>query len=68
MIKRKRRILLVFEFVDQTVLDELEQCARGMPEEAVRRIIFQVLRGIDFCHNHNVSAIHLLSKFGKKIV
>ncbi len=45
----------MFEFVDQTVLDELERCPRGMHEEAVRRIIYQVLRGTEFCHNNGVS-------------
>lgn len=54
VFRRKKRLYLVFEFVDHTVLDELEKCPNGLDENTVRRILWQVLKGIEFCHVHNI--------------
>ncbi|OON15085.1 hypothetical protein X801_09122, partial [Opisthorchis viverrini] len=53
IFRRKRRLYLVFEFVDHTVLDDLELHPKGLDEERTRRILFQVLRGVEFCHTQN---------------
>ena len=53
--RRKRRLYLVFEYVDHTILDELEQTEGGLDETTSRNHIFQVLRGISFCHENQVS-------------
>ena len=45
----------MFEFVDRTVLDDLDKAPNGLDEVQVKRISYQVLRGLDFCHTHNVS-------------
>ena len=55
VFRRKRRFYLVFEYMDHTILDELEENSSGLGEETSRKYIFQVLRGIDFCHANNVS-------------
>ncbi|CAH2301400.1 cyclin-dependent kinase-like 2 isoform X1 [Pelobates cultripes] len=52
--KKKKRWYLVFEFVDRTVLDELEQFPKGLDFSRVRKYLFQIIRGIGFCHNHNI--------------
>ncbi|KAL6484065.1 hypothetical protein MHYP_G00089380 [Metynnis hypsauchen] len=52
--KKKRRWYLVFEFVDRTVLDELEQFPNGLEANRVRRYLYQILRAISFCHQHNI--------------
>ncbi|XP_073446696.1 cyclin-dependent kinase-like 2 [Dendrobates tinctorius] len=52
--KKKKRWYLVFEFVDRTVLDDLEQFPNGLDFTKVRKYLFQILRGIGFCHNHNI--------------
>ncbi|KAL5017828.1 hypothetical protein ScPMuIL_003550 [Solemya velum] len=54
VFRRKKRLYLVFEFVDHTVLDELEKCPNGLDENTVRKISWQVLKGIEFCHLHNI--------------
>ncbi|XP_022087407.1 cyclin-dependent kinase-like 4 [Acanthaster planci] len=54
VFRRKKRLYLVFEFVDHTILDELERYPNGLDENVVRRCMWQVLKGIDFCHNHNI--------------
>ncbi|CAJ0940848.1 unnamed protein product [Ranitomeya imitator] len=52
--KKKKRWYLVFEFVDRTVLDDLEQFPNGLDFTRVRKYLFQIIRGIGFCHNHNI--------------
>ncbi|XP_016340329.1 cyclin-dependent kinase-like 2 isoform X1 [Sinocyclocheilus anshuiensis] len=52
--KRKRRWYLVFEFVDRTVLDELEQFPSGLDPLRVRKHLYQILRAVSFCHQHNI--------------
>ncbi|XP_043530431.1 cyclin-dependent kinase-like 2 [Chiloscyllium plagiosum] len=51
---RRKRWYLVFEFVDHTLLDDLEQCPNGLEYDKVRRYLIQILRGIAFCHSHNI--------------
>lgn len=53
--KKKKRWYLVFEFVDHTVLDDLEAFPNGLDYSRVRKYLFQIMRGIAFCHSHNVS-------------
>ncbi|XP_069193815.1 uncharacterized protein [Procambarus clarkii] len=52
--RRKRRLYLVFEYVDHTILDELEATETGLDETTTREHIFQVLRGIAFCHQNQI--------------
>ncbi|XP_029610489.1 cyclin-dependent kinase-like 2 isoform X3 [Salmo trutta] len=52
--KKRRRWYLVFEFVERTVLDDLEQSPTGLDYSRLRRYIYQILRAISFCHQHNI--------------
>ncbi|OXB59167.1 hypothetical protein ASZ78_010766 [Callipepla squamata] len=52
--RKKKRWYLVFEFVDHTVLDDLEAFPNGLDYSRVRKYLFQILRGIAFCHSHNI--------------
>ncbi|XP_014116232.1 PREDICTED: cyclin-dependent kinase-like 2 [Pseudopodoces humilis] len=52
--KRKKRWYLVFEFVDHTVLDDLEESPSGLDFDTVRKYLFQIMRAIAFCHSHNI--------------
>ncbi|XP_066925888.1 cyclin-dependent kinase-like 1 [Clytia hemisphaerica] len=54
VFRRKKKLFLVFEFVDRTILDDLERFPDGLPDGEVKSISFQVLRGLEFCHSHNV--------------
>ncbi|XP_049850625.1 uncharacterized protein LOC126323281 isoform X1 [Schistocerca gregaria] len=54
VFRRKRRFYLVFEFVDHTVLDELEEKPGGLGELVTRCHTFQVLRAIHYCHSNNI--------------
>ncbi|KAM9381617.1 cyclin-dependent kinase-like 2 [Phaethornis superciliosus] len=52
--KKKKRWYLVFEFVDHTVLDDLEAFPNGLDYGRVRKYLFQIIRGTAFCHSHNI--------------
>ncbi|XP_018421754.1 PREDICTED: cyclin-dependent kinase-like 1 [Nanorana parkeri] len=53
VFRRKRKLHLVFEYCDHTVLHELDRHPRGVPEHLVKSIIWQTLQGVNFCHKHN---------------
>jgi serine/threonine protein kinase len=57
VFRRRRKLFLVFEYVDHTVLEELEEYPKGLAGDTARSHVFQVLRGIEFCHMNNVSMI-----------
>ncbi|XP_076023771.1 uncharacterized protein LOC143013931 [Genypterus blacodes] len=52
--KRRRRWYLVFEFVERTLLDDLEQHPNGMDLETSRQCLYQILRAAAFCHQQNI--------------
>ena len=37
------------------MLDILEKYPRGVPEPIVKRIMWQTINAVNFCHKHNVS-------------
>ncbi|XP_071078092.1 cyclin-dependent kinase-like 1 isoform X2 [Desmodus rotundus] len=53
VFRRKRRLHLVFEYCDHTVLHELDKYQRGLPEHLVKSITWQTLQAVNFCHKHN---------------
>lgn len=56
VFRRKKRFFLVFEYVEHTVLEELEAHAGGLGFIVARKHIYQVLRALDFIHANNVSS------------
>ena len=59
VFRRKRKLYLVFEYVDHTILEELEENPSGLAEEVARKHVFQVIRAIMFCHQNNVSMLEV---------
>ncbi|XP_067277002.1 cyclin-dependent kinase-like 1 isoform X1 [Pseudorasbora parva] len=53
VFRRKRKLHLVFEYCDHTVLNELDRYPRGVPEHMVKSIIWQTLQAVNFCHKQN---------------
>ncbi|KAM8921724.1 cyclin-dependent kinase-like 1 isoform 2-T2 [Pelodytes ibericus] len=53
VFRRKRKLHLVFEYCDHTVLHELDRYPRGVPEHLVKSITWQTLQAVNFCHRHN---------------
>lgn len=52
VFRRKRRLHLVFEFCEKTVLNELERYPRGCPELLTQQIVWQTLQAVAYCHQH----------------
>ncbi|XP_044315833.1 cyclin-dependent kinase-like 1 isoform X3 [Drosophila rhopaloa] len=50
VFRRKRRLHLVFEFCELTVLHELERHSQGCPEHLTKQICYQTLLGVAYCH------------------
>ncbi|XP_046323589.1 cyclin-dependent kinase-like 3 isoform X6 [Marmota monax] len=54
VFRQKKRIHLVFEFIDHTVLDELQYYCHGLERKRLRKYLFQILRAIEYLHNNNI--------------
>ncbi|XP_075149579.1 cyclin-dependent kinase-like 1 isoform X4 [Haematobia irritans] len=50
VFRRKRRLHLVFEFCELTVLHELERHPQGCPEHLTKQIVYQTMQGVAYCH------------------
>lgn len=56
VFRRKKRFFLVFEYLEHTVLEELEARSGGLGFVTSRKYCYQVLRALDFIHSHDVGA------------
>nr|XP_020023365.1 cyclin-dependent kinase-like 3 [Castor canadensis] len=54
VFKQKKKIHLVFEFIDHTILDELQHYCHGLESKRLRKYLFQILRAIEYLHNNNI--------------
>ncbi|XP_032952925.1 cyclin-dependent kinase-like 3 isoform X2 [Rhinolophus ferrumequinum] len=54
VFRQKKKIHLVFEFIDHTILDELQHYCHGLESKRLRKYLFQILRAIDYLHNNNI--------------
>lgn len=55
VFRRKKRFFLVFEYLEHTILEELEaRTGGGLGFATSRKYIYQVLRALDFIHSNNV--------------
>lgn len=50
VFRRKRRLHLVFEFCEHTVLHELERYPQGCPDSLTKLITYQTIQGVGYCH------------------
>ncbi|KPI84550.1 putative mitogen-activated protein kinase [Leptomonas seymouri] len=54
VFRREGKLYLVFEYIENTILQVLENTTHGIPPRELRRYTYQLLRGIEFCHAHHV--------------
>lgn len=52
--RRKGKLYLVFEYVEQNLLEVLENEPKGIDQELVRRYVYQLCQAIAWCHSHDI--------------
>ena len=52
--RRKGKLYLVFEYMENNLLEVLEENPNGLDPETVRRYVFQLCLAIEFCHRNGV--------------
>ncbi|OQR81823.1 cyclin-dependent kinase-like [Thraustotheca clavata] len=54
VFRRKGKLYLVFEYVEKTILEEIEKNPEGLEPNAIRSLMWQLIRAIHYCHEHNI--------------
>jgi len=54
VFRRKSKLHLVFEYVERTILEDLERNPDGMDPIETKKCLWQLLRSIEYCHAHNI--------------
>nr|AGC12987.1 long flagella protein 5 [Chlamydomonas reinhardtii] len=52
--RRKQKLYLVFEYVERNLLEILEEHPGGLEGEQVRNYIYQLIKAVGWCHQHNI--------------
>ncbi|XP_031562569.1 cyclin-dependent-like kinase 5 [Actinia tenebrosa] len=54
VLHSEKKLTLVFEFCDQDLKKYFDSCQGEVDAHVVKSFMFQLLRGLAFCHSHNV--------------
>ena len=54
VIHTERKLTLVFEYLDQDLKKLLDMCEGGLDSATTKSFLYQLLRGIAYCHAHRV--------------
>ena len=54
VFRKKKRLYLVFEYVERTVLDDLEKHPMGLSFQQVCGLTWQVMNGVQFIHSNSI--------------
>ncbi|KAF0731953.1 hypothetical protein Ae201684_010904 [Aphanomyces euteiches] len=54
VFRRKGKLYLVFEYVEKTILEEIEKNPEGLEPSAIRSLMWQLVRAIQYCHQNNI--------------
>merc|ERR1719429_762834 len=54
VVHTERKLTLVFEFLDQDLKKLLDMCDGGLDPATTKSFLYQLLRGIAYCHQHRV--------------
>lgn len=54
VFREDNRLFLVFEFVERTLLEELETSPEGLPIEKLKYLTYQMLRALYFMHSNDL--------------
>ncbi|XP_066302728.1 cyclin-dependent-like kinase 5 isoform X1 [Branchiostoma lanceolatum] len=54
VLHSEKKLTLVFEYCDQDLKKYFDSCSGDIDPETVKSFMYQLLRGLAFCHSHNV--------------
>jgi len=54
VFKRNRRLYLVFEYIEYSLLDFMEKSNGGLSFSHTRKYLFQIIRALNYMHDQNV--------------
>lgn len=54
VVHTERKLTLVFEYLDQDLKKYLDVCHGGLELPVMRSFLYQLIRGVAFCHQHRV--------------
>uniref|UniRef100_H3G602 Cyclin-dependent kinase 2 homolog n=1 Tax=Phytophthora ramorum TaxID=164328 RepID=H3G602_PHYRM len=54
VFRMKGKLYLVFEYVEKTILEEIERHPDGLDPLTLKKLMWQLVRAINFCHQHNI--------------
>lgn len=57
VFRSRRRLHLVFDYCELTVLDVIEKYENNCPVNLIKKIIWQLVNGVNYCHSNNVSCV-----------
>lgn len=54
VVHTERKLTLVFEYLDQDLKKYLDVCEGGLEANILKSFLYQLLRGVAYCHHHRV--------------
>jgi cyclin-dependent kinase len=54
VVHTEKKLTLVFEYLDQDLKKYLDVCDGGLDLNTVRSFLYQLIKGVAFCHHHRV--------------
>ena len=54
VVHTEKKLTLVFEFLDQDLKKYLDVCEGGLEAGVMKSFLYQLLRGVAYCHHHRV--------------
>lgn len=58
VFRRKGKLYLVFEYVQRTILEDLEKHPNGLTSIYAKKCLYQLVKSLEFCHSHDVRFVH----------
>jgi cyclin-dependent kinase-like len=62
VFRQNKKLYLVFEYVDRTLLEDIENNSNGLDTEQVKKVMYQLLKAISYCHHANVPLTQVIHR------